>query len=116
MVSTKETKKFKLASSFRQDPKISLKAADIVGIVQDAENSYTRHKIDWNILELLTEDVKSKIPIILIINKVDRVKKKSILLDFTNTLTKNKMSPNFYDVFMISALTGDGIDDLRVNL
>lgn len=116
MVSKKESNKFNLASSFRTDPKTSLRAADIVGIVQDAENVYTRHKIDPKILDLLTEDIRDKISIILIINKVDRLKKKEILLDLVNTLTKSKMSPDFYDIFMISALTGDGIDDLRVNL
>lgn len=116
MVSMKESKKFKLANSFQTDSKTCLKAADIVGIVQDAQNIYTRYKIDQNILELLTEDIKSKIPIILIINKVDTLKKKSILLDFVNTLTKSKKSPDFYDIFMISALTGNGVDDLKVNL
>lgn len=116
MVSMEESKKFKLAKSFRTDPKASLQAADILGIVQDAENIYTRHKINWNILELLTNDIKSEIPIILVINKVDRLKKKDILLDFVYTLTKSKVSPDFSDVFMISALTGDGVDDLRVNL
>ncbi|XP_011164076.2 GTPase Era, mitochondrial [Solenopsis invicta] len=113
MVSKKECEKFKLAKSFKADPKTSLHTADIVGIVQDADNIYTRHKIDPNLLELLTEDIKNKIPIILIINKVDRLKKKEILLDFVNTLTKSKKSPSFYDIFMISALTGDGVNDLR---
>ncbi|XP_028045451.1 GTPase Era, mitochondrial [Monomorium pharaonis] len=116
MVSKKECQKFKLANSFKADPKISLCSADIVGIVQDGENIYTRHKIDLNILELLTEDIKNRIPIILIINKVDRLKKKEILLDFVNTLTTSKKSPDFYDVFMISALTGDGVNDLRTYL
>lgn len=90
--------------------------ADIIGIVQDAGNIYTRHKIDLNILKLLTEDIRKKIPIILVINKVDIIKKKEILLDFVYTLTKSKKSPDFYDVFMISALTRDGVNDLRVNL
>ncbi|XP_011058438.1 PREDICTED: GTPase Era, mitochondrial [Acromyrmex echinatior] len=116
MVSLTESKKFKLADSFRKDQKTSLNMADIIGIVQNAENIYTRHKIDSNILELLTEDIKKKIPIILVINKVDRIKKKEILLDFVYTLTKSKKSPDFCDVFMISALTGDGVDDLRTYL
>lgn len=116
VVSKKESNKFKLASSFKTDPKTSVQAADVIGIVQDGENIYTRHKISWNILELLTDDIKREIPIILIINKVDKLKKKEILLDFVNTLTKSKVSPDFYDIFMISALTGDGVDDLRVNL
>ncbi|KYN03169.1 PREDICTED: GTPase Era, mitochondrial [Cyphomyrmex costatus] len=116
MVSLAECKKFKLADSFKTDQKASLNMADIIGIVQDADNIYTRHKIDSNILEILTENIRNKIPIILIINKVDRVKKKDILLDFVYSLTKSKKSPNFNDVFMISGLTGDGVDDLRTYL
>ncbi|KAL6258668.1 hypothetical protein P5V15_010621 [Pogonomyrmex californicus] len=116
MVSPTEFKRYKLASSFRTDSKTSLKAADIIGIVQDAENIYTRHKIHPIILELLTKNIRNTIPIILVINKVDRVKKKEILLDLVNTLTKSKLSPEFYDIFMISALTGDGVDDLRTYL
>ncbi|KAL0125126.1 hypothetical protein PUN28_004338 [Cardiocondyla obscurior] len=116
MVSKAESKKFNLAKSFIEDPQTSLRVADIIGIVQDADNIYTREKINTNLLQLLTEDIKSKIPIILIINKIDRLKKKEILLDFVYTLTKSKKSPDFYDVFMVSALTGDGIDDLRAYL
>ncbi|XP_018303138.1 GTPase Era, mitochondrial [Mycetomoellerius zeteki] len=116
MVSLTECKKFKLANSFQKDQKASLNMADIIGIVQDAGNIYTRHKIDLNILKLLTEDIRKKIPIILVINKVDIIKKKEILLDFVYTLTKSKKSPDFYDVFMISALTRDGVNDLRTYL
>lgn len=116
IVSTNECKKFKLANSFKKDPQTSLKVVDIIGIMQDADNIYTRHRIHPSILELLTEDIRNKIPIILVINKVDRLKKKDILLDFVYTLTKSKKSPNFYDVFMISALTGDGVNDLRTYL
>ncbi|XP_011688604.1 PREDICTED: LOW QUALITY PROTEIN: GTPase Era, mitochondrial [Wasmannia auropunctata] len=116
MVTTKECKKFKLAGSFKTDSRTSLNIADIIGIVQDAENIYTRHKINSNLLELLTEDIRSRIPIILVINKMDKLKKKDILLDFVHTLTKSKKSPDFCDVFMISALTRDGINDLRTYL
>lgn len=114
VVSTRISKRYKLAGSFRNDPKISLAAADIVGIVQEADNIFTRHKIDNNILELLTENVRNKITMILIFNKVDKLKKKEVLLQLVDTLVKNN-SLNFSDVFMVSALTGDGIDDLRVN-
>lgn len=115
VVSTKIYKRYKLADSFKQDPKVSLKAADIVGIVQEADNIYTRHKIDNNILELLTENVRNKITMILIFNKVDKLKKKEVLLQLVDILVKKNNFLNFSDIFMVSALTGDGIDDLRVN-
>ncbi|KAM0725143.1 GTPase Era, mitochondrial [Formica fusca] len=116
MVSTKELKQYKLADTFRKDPKVSLAAADIVGIVQDAHNVYTRDRINSNILELLTEDIINKIPMILILNKVDKLKKKEVLLQLVNIMLKNTKSLKFSDIFMISALTGDGIDDLRTYL
>lgn len=116
VVSTKIYKRYKLADSFKQDPKVSLKAADIVGIVQEADNIYTRHKIDNNILELLTENVRNKITMILIFNKVDKLKKKEVLLQLVDILVKKNNFLNFSDIFMVSALTGDGIDDLRTYL
>lgn len=114
MVSTKEFKRYKLATNFQTDPKVSLNAADIVGIVQDAQNVFTRDKINPNILELLTQ-INKEIPTLLIFNKVDLLKKKHILLHLVNVLTKSKISLEFSDVFMVSALTGDGVDDLRVS-
>lgn len=114
MVSSTECKRYKLENSFVKDPHLSLKVADIIGIVQDAHNVFTRDKIDPNILNLLTEDVRNTIPMILIFNKVDKLKKKETLLHLVTVLTKSKNSLKFADTFMISALTGDGIDDLRV--
>lgn len=118
LVSTKECKRYNLAGTFRHDPKVSLSIADIIGIVQDVHNMYTRDKINENILELLNDKVNiiNKIPLILIFNKVDKIKKKEVLLHLVNILIKNNKSLKFSDVFMISALTGDGIDDLRTYL
>ncbi|KAL6426985.1 hypothetical protein ACFW04_009290 [Cataglyphis niger] len=116
MVSTKEFIRYKLANTFRNDPKVSLATADIVGIVQDAQNIYTRDKINPNILKLLTENIINKIPIILIFNKVDKLKKKEVLLQLVNIIIKNSKSLKFSDIFMVSALTGDGTDDLRTYL
>lgn len=115
LVSTKEFKRYKLVNTFRNDPKVSLAKADIVGLVQDAGNIYTNAKINSNVLELLTEDIINQIPMILILNKVDKLKKKTLLLELVNNMIKNSKSLKFSDIFMVSALTGDGINDLRVN-
>lgn len=115
VVSMYTSKRYKLTGCFREDPKGSLAAADVVGIVQEANNIYTRHKIDKNILELLTGKIVNRIPIILIFNKVDKLRKKEMLLQLVDTLIKSEKSFNFSDIFMVSALTEDGIDDLRVN-
>lgn len=116
MVSPAECKRYNLGNSFVRDSQLSLKVADIIGIVQDAHNVFTRDKIDPNVSNLLTENIRNTIPMILIFNKVDKVKKKDILLHLVNVLTKSKNSLNFADIFMISAMTGDGIDDLRTYL
>ncbi|XP_032680626.1 GTPase Era, mitochondrial [Odontomachus brunneus] len=115
MVSTNVSKRYKLTTSFRRDPKNSLQTADIVGLVQDSHNVFSRHKIDPDIQGLL-EKVEDKIPMILILNKVDKLKKKNTLLHLVTVLTKAKTSLKFTDVFMISALNGDGVDDLRTYL
>ncbi|XP_014481467.1 PREDICTED: GTPase Era, mitochondrial [Dinoponera quadriceps] len=115
MVSPGELKRFKLAKSFERDPNASLKTADIIGLVQDVDNTFARDKINPNIFKLL-KNMEDKIPMILIFNKVDRLKKKNTLLDLAKVLTKSKNSLKFTDVFMISALTGDGVDDLRTYL
>lgn len=114
MVSTSELKQYKLATSFQKDAKDSLQTADIIGVMQDSHNLFTRDKINSNVLELLKEK-ENKIPLILILNKVDKLKKKSILLHLVTVLTKAKNSLKFTDIFMISALNGDGINDLRVS-
>lgn len=114
MISTSESKRYHLTTNFRRDPKNSLQTADVIGLVQDSHNVFTRHKINPDIRELL-EKVEDKIPTILIFNKVDRLKKKDTLLHLVTVLTKASNSLKFTDVFMISALNGDGVDDLRVS-
>ncbi|XP_011153794.1 GTPase Era, mitochondrial isoform X1 [Harpegnathos saltator] len=115
VVSKSELKQYNLATSFQKDPKTSLQAADIIGVIQDSYNIFARNKINSNILQLL-KDLDNEIPMILIFNKVDILKRKDILLHLITILAKSKNSLKFADVFMISALTGDGVDDLRTYL
>ncbi|XP_076654076.1 GTPase Era, mitochondrial [Halictus rubicundus] len=107
-----EMKKYKLNETFQKDPKLSIREADVVGMIQDVTNIYTRHTISSFIVDQL-KTKKNDTPLILIFNKVDKLKEKKVLLDLTAQLTKNEELPKFDDVFMISALTGDGVDDLR---
>lgn len=113
IITQKEQKKYKLSSSFEKDPKISTHIADIVGVVHDVSNRYTRNKLHDNILDLL-QSLKSDIPTLLIMNKIDQVKHKDRLLEIIQILTSKTNWPHFSDVFLISALTSDGIDSLRV--
>ncbi len=49
--------------------------------------------------------------LVLVLNKVDLVEPKTRLLTLTERLCK--LAP-FKDVFMVSALTGDGMNDVQV--
>jgi GTPase len=78
--------------------------ADIVALVIDAQ-----HGIDERLDPLLEQLPQVKRPSIAILNKIDLVAKPE-LLHLTGELSALKA---FDRVFMVSALTGDGMDDLR---
>ncbi|XP_014215995.1 GTPase Era, mitochondrial [Copidosoma floridanum] len=112
LVGKGDIKKYKLEESFTRDAENSMKEADVVGVVQDMTNIRSRELISEKILSLLKskrDDTNS----ILILNKIDTLTNKKDLLGVVAKLTSKEIWPNFTDVFMISALTGDGIDDLR---
>ncbi|CAK9823101.1 GTPase Era, mitochondrial [Anthophora retusa] len=112
LITPKEFKDYKLAETFKQDPENSINEADLVGIIQDVTNVHTRHKFHDIILETL-KNKREDAQLLLILNKVDKLKKKLILLDITRILTNTENYLKFDDIFMVSALTGNGVDDLR---
>lgn len=112
LVTAGEYKKYALNKSFKDDPTMSVQVADVVGIVHDASNVYRRFTIKNNVLELV-KNLTPEIPLLLILNKVDMVKEKKILLDITTALINKKDMPKFKDIFMLSALTKDGTEDLK---
>jgi len=78
--------------------------ADLVGVLIDARNGIEDEAED--ILRRLG-DVKT--PRVLILNKIDVVSKETLL-----TLAKDaKEAAKFEATFMVSALTGDGVGDLK---
>lgn len=113
LVISKEIKTYKLLKTFEEDPKSAITDADVIGIIQDVSNIYTRHKLEDFVLDYINNKMKDT-PLLMIFNKVDKLKKKNILLDLTRMFTNNNNYPKFDDIFMISALNGDGVDDLRV--
>ncbi|XP_043787786.1 GTPase Era, mitochondrial [Apis laboriosa] len=115
LVMSKEIKTYKLLKTFSEDPKNAITDADVIGIIQDVTNVYTRYKLDDFILNYIKNKVEDK-PLLMIFNKIDKLKKKKVLLDLTRMLTNNDNYPKFDDIFMISALSGDGVDDLRIYL
>jgi len=80
------------------------KDADVVALLVDAQRG-----IDANTRRIMDGLEESKRKAVLVVNKVDLVEKQD-LLDLTQKLNQSEL---FTDVFMVSALSGDGVDDLR---
>ncbi|HEX5184209.1 MAG TPA: GTPase Era [Allosphingosinicella sp.] len=81
--------------------------ADLIALVIDAETGFSRRIEDM--LDRLKERREAKI---LVLNKVDLVKKEA-LLTLAAQLSQRLA---FEEIFMVSAATGDGISDLKRTL
>ncbi|XKL67415.1 hypothetical protein PGB90_002906 [Kerria lacca] len=140
LVTVKESVKHHLERSFLTDSEEAIKESDLIGVLHDVSNKYTMYKLDPKVLRLLY--LYQNKPSFLILNKVDTMKSKRELLDCVRILTGqsnerdqhsyhgnsiteaelqdivNEQSgwPHFKDVFMISALTGDGVGDIQLYL
>jgi GTP-binding protein Era len=82
--------------------------ADVVALVVDATKG-----VDADLEPILEKLAHVKAPRLLVINKIDRVRDKKRLLALAAELTA---SLPFERVFMVAALTGDGVADLRAHL
>ncbi|KAL3272428.1 hypothetical protein HHI36_013910 [Cryptolaemus montrouzieri] len=132
IVTAQAQKKYNLKKTFVKDGIGSLHLANLIGVVHDVGNMWTRGRIDIKILKLL--EAHKKKPSFLILNKIDLLKQKRKLLELTRKLTENRLEgrlcsenieldedevdivrgwPFFNEIFMISALTGSGIEELR---
>lgn len=60
--------RFKLENTFIKDSKVVLKEADIVGVIHDASNIYTRERLDIKAIKLL--DTYKEKKSFLVLNKV----------------------------------------------
>ncbi|CAG5088540.1 Similar to ERAL1: GTPase Era [Cotesia congregata] len=99
LVKSSDMKKYDLEKTFRTDVDKALATCDIVGVVQDVGNKVRADVIDPRVLVLL-KNLKIGIPTLLILNKVDKIKKKKVLLELVDVLTSDKNWPNFSDIFM----------------
>ncbi len=84
------------------------KEADAIALVVDAA-----HGIDEDVEGILQKLEGVKAPRVLVLNKIDRVEAKKSLLVLTDELVR-RLSPD--KVFMISALSGEGVQDLKTFL
>jgi len=78
--------------------------ADIVIVLVDAAKG-----LDEEVEAVLAKLEGTKVPLVLVLNKVDRVKKESLL----ELAQRCGERARFTATFMISALTGDGVGDLK---
>ncbi len=78
--------------------------ADVIALLVDA-----RKGLDEEVEAILTQLHEAKAPKVLVLNKVDIVAREK-LLALTAKLNERQ---KFDETFMVSALTGDGVDDLR---
>ena len=81
--------------------------ADLVALVVDAARG-----LDDKLEPIVKQLPEINRPVVAVLNKVDLVKKPALL-----TLTSELLAQRTFDeIFMVSALTGDGVDDLRAYL
>lgn len=144
IVTPKEMKKYDISKEFVRSCRHSIQSADMIAVIQDVSNSYTRNMLHQSIVDTLQEF--KKVPSILIMNKVDMIRSKRIVLDLIKVLTqgsllcqdrrflpwgnddkftkdmsrpvkyKNHESlgwPNFSEVFIVSAMSGDGVGQVK---
>jgi len=172
--------KFKLEESLVKDPEKSCRGADVLLVLHDLSNRYSRESLDKQVLRLLC--LHPRVPALLVLNKLDTIPRSRRIFDLIRKLTCNRLEghksqvkiqkydgrktvesyfkrkqraaefeeeikedvdknpdeiltivkterlsesrvnsltsgilgwPGFHDVFTISALHGDGVEDLR---
>ncbi|XP_051749054.1 GTPase Era, mitochondrial [Ctenopharyngodon idella] len=81
-----KAKRHQLEKSLLVDPFESLQEADLVVVLVDVSDKWTRSKLDYEVLKCLA--LNSEVPAILVLNKVDLLKNKTLLLDITAELTE----------------------------
>jgi len=83
-------KRHNLEKSMILDPHSSLWDADLICVVHDVSNHWLRFKLDEEILKCLYAHPEKEA--ILILNKVDAIKRKRMLLDVTTVLTDGSLN------------------------
>lgn len=78
--------------------------ADVIALLIDA-----RRGVDEEVEAILTQLAEAKAPKILILNKIDLIAREKLLALALKLNERQK----FEETFMVSALTGDGVADLR---
>ncbi|XP_072099623.1 GTPase Era, mitochondrial isoform X3 [Mobula birostris] len=86
LISPTKVKRHNLEKSLLVDPWHSVKAADLVLVLVDVSDHWTRNKLHTEVMKCLSQN--PQIPAVLALNKVDLLKCKGLLLDLTIKLTE----------------------------
>ncbi|KAL8198961.1 UNVERIFIED_CONTAM: Era Like 12S Mitochondrial RRNA Chaperone 1 [Gekko kuhli] len=86
LITSAKAKRHNLEKSLVQDPWRSMKSADLVVVLVDVSDHYTRNQLHPQVYKCLS--TFSQVPSILVLNKVDLLKKKHLLLDLVTELTE----------------------------
>uniref|UniRef100_A0A8V1AMN7 GTPase Era, mitochondrial n=1 Tax=Gallus gallus TaxID=9031 RepID=A0A8V1AMN7_CHICK len=86
LTSPMKAKRHKLEAAMLTDPWDSMKHADLVLVLVDVSDHWTRNSLSLEVLKCLSQFLH--IPSVLVLNKVDLLKKKIILLGLINELTE----------------------------
>ena len=119
VVSFAEGNRLNLSKAHVRTPRRLEGSIDILTVLADVSRKKTRSYIDSTILEIMNS--LKGVPIILVMNKVDLVRRKEELLSITTLLTENRQkdewgykpyggSSLFKECFFTTATTGEGVD------
>ncbi|KAM9208118.1 GTPase Era, mitochondrial [Dugong dugon] len=86
LISPIKQKRHHLELSLLEDPWKSMESADLVVVLVDVSDKWTRNQLSPQVLQCLTQ--YSQVPSVLVMNKVDCLKQKSVLLNLTAALTE----------------------------
>jgi len=123
VVTRGEARRLKMSRQHVLAPRQALEEADLIAVISDVSDKQRSMIIHESILKALERYVH--LPSILILNKVDRIRPKMILLNIANALLQDRERDDFGNykstggwgkfeqVFMISATSGDGVDDIK---
>lgn len=89
LTTVKENKKYNLGDRFLRETNSSIGNADLIAVIHDVSNSYTRNVLHPTILETLI--THKTVPSILIMNKIDMIRAKRILLNLVDILTEGTL-------------------------
>lgn len=122
IVNHSEARRLKMTREHMRAPSYALHDADVIAVLVDASDRQRSMKLHDSIVTSLENH--ADVPSILILNKIDNVKKKTILLEIATVLLQDCEEDDFGNkgiggwskfehVFMISARSGDGIDEIK---